>query len=93
MKLSGKDFKTAIVNILKDLKGNMNVMSREIEYIKYNKREFLELKNTLSNFFLKITKWAYQQIRNNKRNISELKDIATEIILNKILKKKKTGKK
>lgn len=51
MKLLGKDFKTAFVNILEDLKGNMNVMSREIEYIKYNEREFLELKNTLSKFF------------------------------------------
>ena len=28
MKLSGKDFKTAIINILKDLKGSRN-MSRE----------------------------------------------------------------
>lgn len=31
MKLSGKDFKTALINILKDLKGSRN-MSRETMY-------------------------------------------------------------
>lgn len=36
MKLSGKDFKTAIINILKDLKGSRN-MSRETEYINHMK--------------------------------------------------------
>lgn len=37
MKLSGKDFKTAIINILKDLKGSRNMMSRETEYINHMK--------------------------------------------------------
>ena len=37
MKLSGTDFKTAIINILKDLKGSRNMMSRETEYINHMK--------------------------------------------------------
>lgn len=47
IKLAGKDFRTAIINMLMGVKENMNVMSREREYIKHNQREFLELKNTV----------------------------------------------
>ena len=50
MKLSEKDFKTVTINILKDLKGSRNMMSRETEYINHM-REFLKLKSTLSKFF------------------------------------------
>lgn len=45
MKLAGKDFKIEIINMLKNVKTNMNVMSREVEYIKYNQRKFLCLIN------------------------------------------------
>lgn len=37
MKLSEKDFKTVTINILKDLKGSRNMMSRETEYINHMK--------------------------------------------------------
>lgn len=40
IKLAGEDFNTAVVNMLSDLKENMNVMSQYIEYIKYNKDNF-----------------------------------------------------
>lgn len=73
MKLLGKDFKTAFVNILEDLKGNMNVMSREIEYIKYNEREFLELKNTLSKFFKKSLNGLINRLETIKEILVNLK--------------------
>lgn len=40
IKSAGKDFNTAIINMLNDLKENMNVMSKEIEYIKHSKENF-----------------------------------------------------
>lgn len=36
IKLVGKDFRIVIINMFMGVKENMNVMSREREYIKYN---------------------------------------------------------
>lgn len=40
IKLAGKDFKIAVRNMLKNLKENMGVKSKEIEYIKHSKDNF-----------------------------------------------------
>lgn len=40
IKLAEKDFKTGIRNMLKNLKENMDVKSKEIEYIKHSKDNF-----------------------------------------------------
>ena len=44
MEITHEDFKTATMNILKDLTEKMNIMRREMEGIK---KELLDLKNTV----------------------------------------------
>lgn len=39
---------THIINILKDLKENMNIMRREIKKVKKKQMELLQIKNSLS---------------------------------------------
>lgn len=45
--LADKDFRTVMINILKDLMGNMSMM-REIEDRKKNQVELLDMKNKIS---------------------------------------------
>lgn len=49
MKLANKNPKTAIIifkNILEDLKENMNIIKKEMEYIRKTQMEHLKGKNT-----------------------------------------------
>lgn len=47
MELTDKDFKRAIINILKDIKKHV-IMRREMGYLGSNKMKILEMKNTIS---------------------------------------------
>lgn len=47
MELTDKDFKRAIINILKDIKKHV-IMRREIGYLGSNQMKILEMKNTIS---------------------------------------------
>lgn len=48
MQLGGKNYKRVIINMLRNLKKNMNIMRSEMETIKRNLMELLELKSTIS---------------------------------------------
>lgn len=47
MELTDKDFKRAIINILKDIKKHV-IMRREMGYLGSNQMKILEMKNTIS---------------------------------------------
>lgn len=47
MELAGKDLKTIIVNMSKDLEEDKNTMRQEMKIIKKNQVELLELKNII----------------------------------------------
>lgn len=46
--LADKDFRTVMINILKDLMGNMSMTRREREDRKKNQIELLDMKNKIS---------------------------------------------
>lgn len=47
MELTDKDFKRAIINILKDIKKHV-IMRREMGYLGSNQMKILEMQNTIS---------------------------------------------
>lgn len=91
MELAGKDFKT-IINMLKDLKENLNIMLKEMETIEKNWMQLLELKNTVS-IVKNAQYWVLWQIRHMEEKISELKDRKIEAAQTEHREKKRMGKK
>lgn len=57
MQLGGKNYKRVIINMLRNLKKNMKIMRSEMDTIKRNLVQLLELKSTISEM-KKSIKWA-----------------------------------